>query len=121
MFIARYPERYLGTVVGNGQCVIFCQRVSSVPHTSLWRRGAAVTDAEPPPANAIIATFDAQGRYANAMDGSSHAAVFLSRHEAGIEVLDQWLGQPVHQRTIRFRGGQGHAVNDGDRFFVVVT
>lgn len=119
MFIARNPESYLGTVVGNGQCVIFCQRVSDVPHTSLWRKGAAVTDELPPPVNAIIATFNAQGRYANATDGSSHAAVFLSRHQAGIEVFDQWLGQPVHRRTIRFRGGQGHAANDASRFHIV--
>lgn len=121
MFIASHPERYLGTVVGNGHCVAFVRRVSDVPHTSLWRRGALVNDLEPPPINAIVATFDAHGRYANALDGSSHAAVFLSRHDAGIEVIDQWVGQPVHYRTIRFRQGQGHAANDADRFFVVVT
>lgn len=121
MFIASDPERYLGTVVGDGHCVPYVQRVSDVPHTSLWRRGASVNDFEPPPTNAIVATFDAHGRYANALDGSSHAAVFLYRHETGIEVLDQWLGQPVHRRTIRFRQGQGHAANDADRFFVVVT
>lgn len=117
MFIARNPEQYLGTVVGNGQCVIYCQRVSDVPHTSLWRKGEAITDQTP--VNVIVATFNAQGRYANATDGSSHAAVFLSRHEAGIEVIDQWLGQPVHRRTIRFRQGQGHAANDASRFYIV--
>jgi hypothetical protein len=37
----------------------------------------------------------------------------------GLLVLDQWRGQPVHQRVIRYRGGQGDAVNDGDRFYVI--
>ena len=69
----------------------------------------------------IIATFGQDGRYANATDGSSHAAVFLHETSEAIEVWDQWQGQPVHRRMIRFRGGQGPAANDGDRFFVVET
>lgn len=121
MFIARNPEFYLGTSVGNGHCVAYVRAVSDAPQTALWRQGAPVTDVTLPLVHTIIATFDRQGRYANAVDGSSHAAVFISRHEAGIEVYDQWVGQPVHRRTIRFRGGQGYAVNDADRFYVVET
>lgn len=34
-------------------------------------------------------------------------------------VWDQWKGQPVHQRSIRFRGGQGSASNDGDAYSVI--
>lgn len=117
MFIARDPERVLGTVVGDGHCVAYVRSVSDAPQTALWRQGAAVGARTP--VNAIIATFDARGRYANAVDGSSHAAVFLFCHAQGIDVLDQWVGQRVHRRTIRFRGGQGHAVNDADRFYVV--
>lgn len=120
MFIAKNPEFYLGTVVGNGHCVIYVQRVSDAPHTSLWRKGGRARLGEIP-TNAAIATFDARDRYANAVDGSSHAAIFLSRHEQGIEVIDQWVGQPVHRRTIRFRNGQGHAANDADRFYIIET
>ncbi|WP_422865651.1 hypothetical protein [Endosaccharibacter trunci] len=39
----------------------------------------------------------------------------------GIQVLDQWHGraiQPVHERTIQFRG-HGSKVDDGDAFNVV--
>jgi len=37
----------------------------------------------------------------------------------GLAVYDQWLGQPVHQRTIHFRNGAGLAVNDGNQFYVI--
>lgn len=119
MFIARDPERALGTVVGDGHCIAYVRSVSDAPQTALWRQGAAI-DARTP-VHAIIATFDRQGRYANALDGSSHAAVFLTRHAQGIDVLDQWVGQAVHRRTIRFRQGQGNAANDADRFRMVET
>lgn len=119
MFIARDPERVLGTVIGDGHCIAYVRSVSDAPQTALWRQGAAVSARTP--VNAIIATFNSQGRYANAVDGSSHAAVFLFCHAQGIDVLDQWVGQAVHRRTIRFRQGQGNAANDADRFCVVET
>jgi hypothetical protein len=38
-------------------------------------------------------------------------------------VYDQWLGQPVHKRLIRFEGGRGSGKgsksNDGKRFAVI--
>jgi len=34
-------------------------------------------------------------------------------------VLDQWIGQPVHQRVLLFRAGEGDAANDGDAFYVI--
>jgi hypothetical protein len=41
----------------------------------------------------------------------------------GIWVYDQWLGQPVHKRLIRFEGGSGgkwgSKSNDGTRFAVI--
>jgi hypothetical protein len=43
-----------------------------------------------------IATFDANGTYGNHEDGSSHAAFLLARTPDGLEVSDQWAGQPVH-------------------------
>jgi len=70
----------------------------------------------------VIATFDPDGHYGNHKDGRSHAAVYLSQNAIGIQVLDQWKGntvQPVHERTIRFKGGHGLKVDDGDQFYVV--
>ena len=41
----------------------------------------------------------------------------------GIWVYDQWQGQPVHKRLIRFEGGSGakwgSKSNDGGRFAVI--
>ena len=122
MFI--YPPdltKHYGKVVDNGHCVRFAQAVvPGVPHTSHWRRGAKVRGGDIPP-GAVIATFDASGRYANAVDGSSHAAILLDELEDGLLVADQWVGQPVHERVIKYRGGSGLAVNDGDLFYVVET
>jgi hypothetical protein len=111
-------HRYYGHVVGNGHCVPFVQQAGGVPHTSKWRRGQKVRGSGVEPGT-VIATFDGDGRYANAVDGSSHVAVLIAETEDGLLVADQWIGQPVHQRTIRFRGGSGNAVNDGDQFHVI--
>ena len=55
----------------------------------------------------------------------NHAAVYLSQDRTGIRVYDQWTGQPVHQRVIRFEGGRGAGSgsksNDGKLFRVVVV
>jgi hypothetical protein len=67
-----------------------------------------------------IATFDADGRYGNRVDQSSHAAILLGQHEDNsITVYDQWLGQAPHQRVIRNREGAGYAVNDASRYYAV--
>jgi hypothetical protein len=119
MHIAVNPERYAGRVVGNGSCALFVQRVSGVGLTRGWRQGRRVRNGNVP-SNTIIATF-VGGRYANRRDGSAHVAVLISEQPSGLRVWDQWRGQPVHQRTIAFRGGQGRPVNDGDAYHVVMT
>jgi len=117
-YIANNPESNLGKVVGNGQCVTYVKHVSGAPASSLWEQGQAVRGAMLP-MGTVIATFQ-DGRYQNAMDGRSHAAIYLSQDETGIWVYDQWFNQPVHKRLIRFRGGQGTANNDGDAYSVVL-
>jgi hypothetical protein len=69
--------------------------------------------------NIAVATFDPNGRYGNHTDGRSHAAIFTSAQSDGLNVIDQWVGQPVHKRLIRFKDGEGDAVNDGDQYFVI--
>lgn len=119
MFVANNPGAFAGRVVDNGQCVRFVQVAApGLPHTSRWRpgrqvRGGAVER------HTVIATFGADGRYTNLIDGSAHAAVFISEYDNGILVWDQWVGQPVAQRNIGFHGGSRNAVNDGDAFYVV--
>jgi hypothetical protein len=120
MIIASNPYEGLGQVISNGHCMRHVQECHGVPHSSALRRGARVGPDTPP--GAIIATFDAAGRYANRTDGSSHIAVLLNYNDDGsINVVDQWKGQPVHERVIRDKGGVGTANNDASRFHVVET
>lgn len=119
-YVAARPEAYAGQIVSSGQCVAFVETASGAPPTSSWTQGAKVKGAILA-AGTAIATFGPEGKYTNRTDGSSHAAIYVSQNAAGILVWDQWLGQPVHQRTIRFQGGAPGAkpVNDGDFFYVI--
>jgi hypothetical protein len=113
-------ETYAGRVIGDGHCVAFVREVAGLPHTSAWRRGelvrgSAVLEGTP------IATFDRNGRYANATDGSSHAAVLIEETPMGLMVWDQWKGHPVERRLIRFQDGKAKPANDGDKFHVIET
>jgi hypothetical protein len=120
MFIAEAPSIYSGQVIGNGHCVAFVRHAATAPHTSQWRRGAKVRGYSAAPGLAI-ATFDADGRYGNHIDGSSHAAILIAVMSDGLSVWDQWEGHPVARRVIRFKGGVGPAVNDGDRYFSILA
>jgi hypothetical protein len=120
MIIAKNPFEALGTVVSNGHCMRHCQVCHGVPNSSMLRRGAKVD--HDTPHGAIIATFSPTGRYTNSTDGSSHIAVFLGCNSDGsIDVIDQWRGQPVHERLIRDKRGVGTANNDASRFYIVET
>lgn len=118
MIIAKDPHAYLGQVVDNGHCMRHVQVAHGVPHSSKLRAGPRVRDADVP-RGTIIATFGGTGRYENRTDGSSHIAVLLEKRQDGLLVVDQWRGQRVHERLIRYRDGEGRAVNDGDQFHVV--
>ena len=119
-YIAQNPDKYQGMVVGSGQCVAFVEKASAAPLTSAWKRGMKVRG-NPIQKGTAIATFDANDKYGNHTDGTSHAAIYIDQNSIGIQVWDQWTGQPVHQRTIRFQGGApGVApVNDGDAFYTI--
>jgi hypothetical protein len=108
-------------VVGTGHCVPFVQEASGAPQTSLWKRGKRVRGDYGIRVGTAIATFSAEGRYTNSLDGTSHAAMYVTQDAVGIQVWDQWKGQPVHKRWIRFQGGAPGVkpVNDGDAFYVI--
>lgn len=120
-YIAHSPETSNGKVIGSGQCVGFVQHASGAPLTAQWNRGRKVTGDATIQKGTAVATFDAKGKYTNSTDGTSHAAIYIGQNAHGLQVWDQWLGQPVHQRTIRFQAGVPGVkpVNDGDAFYVI--
>lgn len=117
-FVASKHDHLKGRVVGTGHCVAFVREVTGAPHTSQWRRGAKVRGSDAVPGTAI-ATFDSRGRYANATNGTSHAAVLISINADGLRVADQWVGRAVRERLIRYRGGNGLPADDGDAYSVI--
>ena len=118
--LADLERDYLGKVIGSGQCVALVEKAAGTPTTAQWKRGRKVAQDLTVAAGTAIATFDPDGTYGNHTDGRSHAAVYVSQDEAGLSVYDQWLGQPVHSRDIRFKAGKmGLPVNDGDQFYVI--
>lgn len=108
-------------VVGTGHCVPFVREATGAPPALTWKRGRAVKGDHTIIKGAAIATFNAEGKYTNSTDGTSHAAIFIEQNAAGIHVWDQWLKQPVHMRWIRFQGGALHVkpINDGDSYYVI--
>ncbi len=120
-YMAQNPHLHNGRVIGTGHCVAFVQEASRAPHTSTWKRGNRVRNERELAAGTAIATFDAAGSYTNSRNGTSHAAIYVSQDSKGIQVWDQWLGQPVHQRLIRFQASAPGVkpVNDGDAFHVI--
>lgn len=118
-FVADRHEHCLGQMTGTGHCVAFVRELTGAPITTQWRRGAKARELVDLVPGTAIATFDSNGRYGGHPDARSHCALLLAIHDDGLLVADQWTGQPVHQRAIRFRGGTGDPANDGDAFFVI--
>lgn len=118
--------KFLGRSVSNpegehfGQCVSLVRSVTGAPHSFAWQKGDPVRGADIPKGTAI-ATFDEDGTYGNHVDGRSHAAIYVSQDDSGLNVMDQWAGQPAHYRKIWFRGGSEAPHNDGDAFSVVLA
>ena len=117
--VSTNASQYLGQDVGTGQCVALVQAADpNVGLTKTWTQGDAVQGNTSIQPGTAIATFDGSGHYANATDGSSHAAIYLGQNAQGIQVEDQWLGQPAHTRTIAWNSTNG-AANTGTAFHVV--
>lgn len=75
-------------LVGNGQCVALVHAAIVSPPSSAWHRGEQVIGNAPIRPGTVIATFDANGRYGNHVDGTSHAAICLRQTSAGMVVID---------------------------------
>jgi len=117
-FVAPDPHARQGEVVANGHCLRHVQEVVGVPHSSTLRAGAKVKGGNVP-RGTVIGTFGPDGRYTNRTDGTAHVAILLEETAEGLVVVDQYLGKPVGERLIRWRGGAGRRVNDGDAYHVV--
>ena len=111
---------FIGRTAGNGQCVALVRAINpGLGFTASWVRGEPVrgnTDLQP---GTVIATFNANGRYTSATDGSSHTAVYLSQDSKGIQVLDQWRGQPAAVRTIPWTNPNGTKADNGNHYYTV--
>jgi hypothetical protein len=120
-YIALHPEAFEGRVIGGGYCVDFVTAAAGVPRTAAWQEGAEVRGNPHISPGTAIATFETDGSYTS--ESGNHAAIYLYQDEHGIWVYDQWQGQPVHKRLIRFEGGSGakwgSKSNDGRRFAVI--
>jgi hypothetical protein len=120
-YIASRPETFEGRVVGAGHCVDFVKASAGVPQTAAWQEGAEVYGNPHIPPGTAIATFESDGSYTS--ESGNHAAIYLYQDDRGIWVYDQWQGQPVQKRLIRFEGGSGSMwgskSNDGTRFVVI--
>lgn len=120
-YIAPSPEAFEGRVIGAGYCVDFVKAAAGVPRTVAWRKGAEVHGNPSIVPGTAIATFETDGSYTS--ESGNHAAIYLHQDSRGIWVYDQWQGQPVHKRLIRFDGGSGakwgSKSNDGTRFAVI--
>jgi hypothetical protein len=115
--IATGHERHYGREMG--ECVSFVRQVTGLPPTAQWRPGVKARGGGLA-AGTAIATF-VDGRYTSRKDGTAHAAILLAEQSDGLLVADCWVGQHVHQRVMRFRGGTNptNAMNDGDCFHAI--
>jgi len=120
-YVATRAEAFEGRVVGTGHCVELVQASAGAPRTVAWRAGAEVRGNPNISRGTAIATFEADGTYTSA--SGNHAAIYLDQDDRGIWVYDQWQGQPVHKRLVRFEAGRGgkwgSKSNDGRRFAVI--
>jgi hypothetical protein len=120
-YIAARPEAFEGRVVGAGYCVDFVKAAAGVPLTAAWQEGAEVHGNPHIAPGTAIAPFESDGSYTS--ESGNHAAIYLYQDDHGIWVYDQWRGQPVHKRLIRFEGGSGgkwgSKSNDGRLFAVI--
>jgi hypothetical protein len=115
-YVASDPGSYAGQVVGDGQCVAYVKAAASAPTTSKWAQGSTVKNSHIATGTAI-ATFQ-DGKYQNDTGGNSHAAIYISQDASGLLVWDQWKGQAVHKRTIRFDDSKPPR-NNGNAFSVI--
>lgn len=110
-YVATDLNAYKGEVVGNGECVDYIKENTpglKGTRTSQWKPGPSIKDRlDSLKPGTAIGSFSEDGRWGN-QSGTNHAAHFLSAEKdpqgnpISIRVRDQYRGQSVGERTIRF-------------------
>lgn len=100
------PAKPVPPMIGNGQCVAACSRLSGVTaDTSQWTPGAAVSGNSSIPIGTAIATFGPDNKFHS--DGTMNSGIYMGQNKnGGIEILDQWTahpqsGTPEHHPALR--------------------
>lgn len=111
---------YIGRSVGTGQCVALVKAANpSLGPASTWTGGASVQGNTTLAPGTPIATFGSTDRYANATDGTSHAAIYLGQDHNGMLVLDQWAGSSASVRMIPWSNPGAAPANTASAFRVI--
>jgi RHS repeat-associated protein len=100
------PAQPVPPMIGNGQCVTACSRLSGVtPDTSQWTPGAAVSGNDSIPIGTAIATFGPDNKFHS--DGTMNSGIYMGQTKnGGVLILDQWTahpqsGTPEHHPAVR--------------------
>lgn len=100
-----------------GQCVSYVKVLCpTMPATTQWSPGDLVKTSTTIAEGTVIANFDSANKY------MGHAAIYVSKDSAGINVYDQWVsgaGKAIGPRKLTY-GGAGSS-NNGDLFYVVTS
>ncbi|RWS21138.1 secreted protein-like protein [Leptotrombidium deliense] len=113
------PSTYVGKYVGEShECVglvkALCDNMVNFA-TPNWVRGQNVKDnCKTISKWTAVATFTAPN---NKYKG--HAAIFESCDVDGVWVYDQWNGQPVHRRKMKFGNTNNYPSNDGSALYTI--
>ncbi len=115
--VASFEGQVLGPPPYQGECaagvqVIFSRAGIILGLTRTWRPGVRVRGNNVP-AGTAIASFQ-NNRY------WKHAAILIRETSVGLDVWDQWAGQPWHRRTLRFNDSDtANGSNNGNLFYVI--
>ena len=115
-YTAPAPSQYMNKTVGDGSDVAYVRAVTIAPPSTNWRPGTKVRNNHGLLTGTAIATFEA-GQFHDHAAGT-WAAIYLTQDEAGIRVLTQEVGHPVHEEVIPWSAPM-HGQNSGDQFCVI--
>lgn len=114
--MSQYEGKAVGSGPNKGECatgvqVIFIDAGKPLGLTKTWKPGPRVKGNKVAPGTAIASFKD--GKYWH------HTAIFVAETSDGLEVWDQWAGQPWHKRTLRFKKDMTDGSNNGKLFYVI--
>jgi hypothetical protein len=111
--------------VGNGQCAVFVESVTTAPRVHYWKRGIKVLgNGGSIHAGTVIATFNSEGKYPN-MPHGNHTGLFLSENGHSITMIDQWHGKqhshsPSPSTYSHYGSGNDHDMSNDPNYYYVV-